>query len=670
MALSESNRVDLGRQIAYSGMDADSSALLRMVRPTILTVLPGILDQFYERTMSTPELAEKFGSAEAVRCAKDAQAKHWAVLFDGNFDASYQSSARRIGLTHHRIGLTPQWYVSGYAFVLGELLAAVAVSQGSFLSTAGSRRTIAETLGAVSRAVLLDMEVAMSTYWDALSAEREEAVNIMIERIDHQVMDTIESVSNLTGDLVTSAHTMTGVTVSVGHDTEAASGAANEALVSAQTVASAAEELHASIAEIAGQVGRSSHAARGAVTRMSEARAVVDRLGLAAEEIGRVVEIIGEIAAQTNLLALNATIEAARAGEAGKGFAVVAGEVKNLASQSARSAEDITSRVATIQKVTRDTVGMIDEVSRAIAEMDEVAAGISAAVEEQTAATSEIARNVNVTAARAGDVNDLMESVAGSVGRADEASHAVNESAGRMEESMTSMRKLLVKAVRTSSRIADRRTRRRHAAMIDAEVAVAGRVEKVILHDLSEDGTMVASETPCQPDTLVTLSIPSEGIRLDAITVACTNGYHHLRFTKTMLPPAQVESLSKASIGRLIETTKNDHRVFVARIAEAVRGEIKLAPAELSTHHTCRLGRWYDNVSDETMIGLTAFAGLLEPHRDVHRKGRDVLVSLTEGREAEAAQRMADLERLSRQVIDLLDRLGAEFVQSAAVAAA
>ena len=192
----------------------------------------------------------------------------------------------------------------------------------------------------------------------------------MIERIDHQVMDTIESVSNLTGDLVTSAHTMTGVTQSVGKDTDAASGAANDALVSAQTVASAAEQLHASIAEIAGQVGRSSQAARQAASRMNDARAVVDRLGLAAEEIGRVVEIIGDIAAQTNLLALNATIEAARAGEAGKGFAVVANEVKILASQSARSAEDITSRVGTIQKVTRDTVGMIDEVSRAIAEMD------------------------------------------------------------------------------------------------------------------------------------------------------------------------------------------------------------------------------------------------------------------------------------------------------------
>ena len=139
------------------------------------------------------------------------------------------------------------------------------------MNTAGMRRDLGDALSAVSRAVLLDMEVAMSTYWDVLSAEREDAVNFMIERIDHQVMDTIESVSNLTGDLVTSAHTMTGVTQSVGTDTDAASGAANDALMSAQTVASAAEELHASIAEIAGQVGRSSQAARQAASRMNDA---------------------------------------------------------------------------------------------------------------------------------------------------------------------------------------------------------------------------------------------------------------------------------------------------------------------------------------------------------------------------------------------------------------
>jgi uncharacterized protein YoxC len=383
----------------------------------------------------------------------------------------------------------------------------------------------------------------------------------------------------------------------------------------------------------------------------------------AMNQVQSVSSTIETIARKTNMLALNATIEAARAGEAGKGFAVVAGEVKNLASQSARSAEDITGRVGTIQQVTRDTVGMIDEVSRAIARMEEVGAGISAAVEEQTAATSEIARNVSITAERAGDVNRLMESVAGSVRRADEVAHAVNESAERMNESMGSMRKLLVKAVRTSSKIADRRTGRRRAAMIDGEVQMGARVEKVVLYDLSENGALAASNAPCTPGTRVTLVIASEGIRLDAETVACIDGFHHLYFMGNSLPTAKVDYLAKVSIGRLIETVKNDHRVFVSRIADTVAGKIRLDPADLSTHHTCRLGHWYDSVTDEMMMALPAFHNLLGPHRQVHVKGHDVLSSLIEGRETEVQARMAELERVSLQVIDHLDRLGAEFLQ-------
>lgn len=179
----------------------------------------------------------------------------------------------------------------------------------------------------------------------------------------------------------------------------------------AQSVASASEELSASIGEIARQVRQSSDISDLALQRTTEAVGKVERLRGTAEEIGAVLELISHIASQTNLLALNATIESARAGEAGRGFAVVAQEVKLLANQTGMATSDIGSKVEAIRAATSEVAGTMAAINGTIQDLRGISLAVAAAVEEQAAATQEIAGAILNVSTSTNKVSERMTAV-------------------------------------------------------------------------------------------------------------------------------------------------------------------------------------------------------------------------------------------------------------------
>lgn len=345
--------------------------------------------------------------------------------------------------------------------------------------------------------------------------------------LSDEVKTAIEQVLSQSQTIINAAGAMENTVSSVSQQAKSASAASNRASENVDAVASASEQLASSITEIREQVAKASTIALQAVDETNQTNDHIRGLADAAQKIGEVVALITDIAEQTNLLALNATIEAARAGDAGKGFAVVASEVKNLANQTAKATDEISSQISGVQLATNDAVDAIGHTTGTINNISHITSTIAAAIEQQGAATTEISRNAMQTAEdtrqATGDANQVEAMVSETGEQTLEMKNSVEEVSKRVHNMSSRLDQILVSS---TNNIEDNQ---RHPVNLDGTAHFAGNSIECLLLEIAANGAGVL-DTPLSCDSGSAFELNIKKLRtFNAVAVASTEKSTHIR---------------------------------------------------------------------------------------------------------------------------------------------